>query len=176
MSAKQKSITVKDSIGLEKVLATNSAATSFTDPAATTTRPVNAISMRRAGSIADRLFLVPYGTGDANDVFEMWVTGWRKITSTAGVVLWVPTRLVKLTCTLGTAVGVAGTEVVATELFADTITATMGISNVSYFLFSTTDNTPAHAIVELNGCDLVEFTFDMTTNDPTGGNCLYARI
>jgi len=36
--------------------------------------------------------------------------------------------------------------------------------------------TTIDAIVELNGCDLVEFTFDMTTNDPTGGNCLYARI
>ncbi len=175
MAAKTRSISVRDSVGLAKALATNSTATSFTAPAATLTRPANAISVRRAGSVANRIMVVPYALGDDDDVFDMWVTGWRKITAD-GVTLWVPTRLVKLTCTVGTCVGVAASPVLATERFADTITASMGVSNVSYELFSTTDNTPAHAIVSLDGCDLVEFTFDLTTGDPTSANCLYARI
>lgn len=174
MSLKSVSISAKDSVGLAKALATNSSDTAFTAPAATTTRPANAIEMRRAGSVAGRIMVIPYGLGSDNDVFDMWITGWRRIKAD-GVTLWIPTRLVKLTCTIGTCVGVAASPVLATERFADTITASMGISNVSYELFSTADNTPAHAIVNLDGCDLVEFTFDPTTGTPTM-NCLYARI
>lgn len=172
---KSRTVSVRDSIGLAKGLSTNSTDASFTAPAATTTMPANGISMRRGGGVADRIMVIPYGVGDADDVFDMWVTGWRKITL-SGSTLWVPTRLVKLTCTLGTATGVASSPVLATELFCDTITASMGVSNVSYELYSTTDNTPAHAVVNCNGCNLIEFTFDMTTGNPTGANCLYARI
>lgn len=168
-----RNLAVKDGASYAKVRSTNATDTSFTAPAATTTRPASAgvVNLRRFGTIPEWLMVVPYGTGDADDVFDMWITGWRKIST-----LWVPTRLVKLTCTLGTAVGVSGAAITDSELFADTITASMGISNVSYQLFSPTDNTPAHALVAPNGCELLEFTFDTTTGDPTGCNALVARL
>lgn len=168
-----RNIAVKDGGSWVKARATNATSTSFSAPAATTTKPSGdgVVNLRRFGTIPEWVAVLPFGTGDADDVFEMWITGWRKIGT-----LWIPNRLVKLTCTLGTAVGVAGTAVVATELFADTITASGGIANVSYQLFSPTDNTPAHALVAPNGCELLEFTFDTTTGDPTGCNALVARL
>lgn len=156
-----------------KAFTANDASTSFTAPAATETEPsgTGVIDLRRQGAVPQWLRLAPYGTGGDDSVFEMWVTGWSKIGA-----LWVPKRLVKLTCTLSTSVGVAGSDVIETERFVDTITATGGISNVSYQLFSTTDNTPAHALVSPNGCELVQFSIDLTTGTPTGANCLVARV
>ena len=47
---------------------------------------------------------------------------------------------------------------------------------MSYQLYSTEDDTPAHVLLSPNGCPIVQFTFDMTTGNPTGANCLYARV
>lgn len=170
---------VLDCEAYTKAYTTNATDTSFASLIPTTTEPVNATSalasgvhkVRREGASPKWLRVVPYGTGDANDVFDMWITGWQKIGT-----LWVPTRLVMLTCTLGTATGVASAAVTNSELFCDTITATMGISNVSYELYSPTDNTVAHALVKTNGCEYIQFSFDMTTGSPTGANCLFARV
>jgi hypothetical protein len=168
----EKIVICQDTDDFVKVLATNSADTSFTAPVATTTKPTaGVVNLARQSAVPQWLAVVPYGTGGDDSVFEMWITGWRKVAT-----LWVPQRLVKLTCTLSTSVGVAGAALVATERLCDTITATGGISNVSYQLFSTTDNTPAHALVSPNGCSLIQFTFDLTTGTPTGANALYSRV
>ncbi len=169
----EKIVICQDSEDFVKVCTANAADTSFAAKIPTTTKPTGTgvVNFARQSAVPQWLKVVPFGTGGDDSVFEMWVTGWRKIAT-----LWVPTRLVKLTCTMGTAVGVAAAAVVATERFCDTITATGGVSNVSYQLFSTTDNTPAHALVSPNGCSLVEFTFDLTTGTPTGANALVARV
>ena len=166
-------LAVREGMSLAKVKATNAAETSFTAPVATLTKPANdgVVNLRRFGTIPEWVFLMPYGTGDADDVFEMWVTGWRKVGD-----LWLPFRLVKITATLSTFAGIATGDLVTTDLVADTVTATKGISNVSYELYSPEDNTPAHVLLKPNGCELLEFTFDMTTGNPTGANCLYARV
>jgi hypothetical protein len=70
---------------------------------------------------------------------------------------------------------VASSPVLATERFADTVTATLGISNVSYQLFSPADQTPAHVLVSPDGCEKVEFTMDNTTGT-SNTNILYAVI
>lgn len=157
----------------QKACATNAADTSFPSRIPTATRPDandGVHSLQNDAYTKHWIRVVPYGVGDDDAVFEMWITGWSQIDG-----LWIPTRLVKLTCTLSTAVGVAGEAVVATERFADTITATKGVSNVTYKLQSTEDNTPAHALVFVEGYEFLEFTFDMTTGDPTGANCLWVR-
>lgn len=166
-------VKVLDNPSLAKVKATDAAETSFTAPTFSLTKPTNdgVIDLRRFGTIPEWLFLVPFGRGDANDVFEMWVTGWRRLADG-----YLPTRLAKFTCTLSAFVGAAGGTLVVADKVCDTITATEGISNVSYELYSTEDDTPAHVLLKTNGCDLVEFTFDATTGDPTGMNCLYARL
>lgn len=168
-----KTIAARQGASLAKVKATDAAETSFTAPTFSLTKPSNdgVIDLRRYGEVPARLFLMPYGQGDADDVFEMWVTGWRKV-----AVGYVPVRLVKLTCTLSAFTGAAGGTLVVADKFCDTVTATGGISNVSYELGSPTDDTPAYVVIETRGCDLIEFTFDMTTGNPTGANCLWAKM
>jgi hypothetical protein len=168
-----RTLAVRDNPRLAKVKATDAAETAFTAPTYSLTKPANdgVIDLRRFGTIPEWLFLVPFGRGDANDVFEMWVTGWRRLA--AG---YLPIRTSKFTCTLSAFVGVAGGTLVVADKVCDTITATEGISNVSYELYSPEDDTPAHVLLRPNGCDLVEFHFDATTGDPTGMNCLWARL
>jgi hypothetical protein len=74
------------------------------------------------------------------------------------------------------AIDADGSCAALTGQFADTITASMGISNVSYQLFSPTDDTVAHALVSPDGCEKVELLFDATTGDPSGMNCLVAKV
>ena len=171
MSAK--TAIVHQSKKFAKARTTNATDTSFASKVPTTTKPSGegVINLKREARASQWVELVPYGTGDANDVFEMWVIGWREIDG-----LWVPKRLVKLTCTLGAMTGVAGASVLATELFCDTVTASMGISNVSYELYSPADDTACHVKVQTGGNELLELIFDATTGDPTGMNCLVAFV
>lgn len=158
---------------LKRARTENATDTSFASKVPTTTKPSGegVIQLRQNGYAADELLLLPLGTGDADDVFDMKLIGWKEAGN-----LWIPVPLLLVTCTLGTPVGVDGEEVDDSEKFCDTITAGFGVSNVSYQLFSPTNNTIAHVRAKTNGFDLVEIDFDTTTGDPTGANCLYAAI
>lgn len=158
---------------LKRARTTNATDTSFASKVPTVTRPSGegVVDIRKSGYGADELILIPFGTGDADDVFDMKVIGWKQVGD-----LWIPVPLLLATCTLGTAVGVDGEGVDDSEKFCDTVTASFGVSNVSYQLFSPTNNTVAHIRAKANGFDLVEFCFEFSTNDPTGANCLYAAI
>ena len=99
----EKIVLCQDAENFAKVLATNATTTSFTLPAPTTTKPTTGVvNFARKSAVPNWLKVVPYGVGEDNDVFEMWLTGWRKIGT-----LWIPNQLIKLTCTLSTAVGVS---------------------------------------------------------------------
>lgn len=162
---------VNKSQSLAKVRTTNATDTSFASKVPTTTEPTGegVVSVRAKGVVPEAVVVYPYGTGDADDVFDMKVLGWRKVGT-----LWIPVPLVTLTCTLGAGVGVSGAAVTDSEKFCDTVTAAGGISNVSYQLFSPTGDLVAHALVWTNGCDKLEFIFDATTGSPTGMNALWA--
>lgn len=164
--------------GLAKALAANATDTSFASRVPTTTEPTGdgVVGLRSHPDqvVPTWLLLVPYGTGDANDAFDVRVVGWRRVGT-----LWVPTTLLEFTATLGTAVGVAGADVADTEKFADTVSdpATgKGSVGVDCQPTSPADNTVAHYLVDTRGCPKVEFLFDATTGDPTGANLLYAQV
>lgn len=161
-----------------KARATNATDSSFASRVATTTTPTNdgVVTLAAdAGRTAPTwLMIVPYGTGDADDAFDVRVVGWRMVGT-----LWVPTTLLEFTATLGTAVGVAGADVAATEKWADTVSdpATgKGSAGVDCQPTSPADNTVAHYLVDTRGCPKVEFLFDMTTGAPTDANCLVAEV
>jgi hypothetical protein len=91
-----------------------------------------------------------------------------------------------LVCTAGTTVGVAGSSVLATERFADTITPVAlmledrviaaGTSvNSDVKIFSPANNTIAHVDLPFPAFELLEFTADQTTGTPTQ-NILWAGI
>jgi len=169
--------TIGDFAGrFRKARSSNSDDASFPSRVATTTEPTSDGVVDLTNGSVHRpapqwLYLVPYGVGDADDVFDMVVLGWRRVDT-----LWVPTRLLKVTCTLSAAVGVSGAAVADTERFCDTVaSAAVGVSNVTYTLHSPADDTIAHVRVSPEGCERVEVLFDMTTGSPTSANCLVAE-
>lgn len=182
-----------------RVRSVNATNTSFPAKADTVTEPagdagtatgasvIDLAGLGGAGYVPGKVRLTPYGTGDADDVFEMKVIGWRRSKGfdSTHKDTWHPEVLAHLVCTLGTATGVASGTVSATELYADTISvASAGepVTNAdttdagTVVFFSPADNTRAYADVPLLGCEKFEVIFDMTTNDPTGGNALYTLL
>jgi hypothetical protein len=163
-----------NSVPLLRSHATNATSTSFAVRADTVTEPTGdgVIDIRQAVETPTWIMLMPYGTGDADDVFDVRVIGWRK---SGGA--WTATRLVQFTATLGTKTGIAGGLVGASELYADTITAgSIGAENVSYRISSPVDNASAYVFLDTCGCQKIEILFDATTGSPTGMNCLYAQV
>lgn len=176
---------------LQKARSVNATDTSFPAKIPTNTEPtldagtatgqatIDLLQRGQLGAaVRNAAFLMPFGTGDDDDVFAMRLYGWRRIPGNGTTTrdLWVPVLLCELTCTMSTQVGVAGTPVVATERFCDTLALVTGNDDVSIDIVSPTGNVPAHAVVDVKGSAKLEFTFDMTTGSPTDANCLYALL
>lgn len=159
----------------QKFATTNKTDTSFPSKVATTTAPSNdgvitfPATAGGVGGVPSRIMIIPYGTGDDDDVFDMRIIGWRLVGT-----LYVPTILAQLTCTMSTAVGVSGATVSNTERFADTITLAAAYSSTQNVVTSPTGNVIAHVTMQTKGFSILEATFDMTTGDPTNANCLWA--
>lgn len=172
----------------QKVRSVNATATSFASKVPTLTEPSGDAGSATGASVIDlcpggngvsqasRLVLVPYGTGDADDVFAMRVIGWRCLGRGATTAIWIPVILAELTCTMSAVTGVAGGAVSATEYFCDTIALVSGNDDISIDIVSPTGDVIAHAAMDLKGFQKIEFQFDMTTNNPTGANCLIALV
>lgn len=172
---------------LRKALATNATTASFTIPAATVTRPsgnlVLDLNATPGQTQNGRVKLFPYGLGSANDAFSMRLWGWHHVgNDSAGNILWVPSLLVELACTVGAATGVANSPVLNTELFCDTITVVSEPSRTAdvtrageTVVYSPANDSVAWAAVMLHGAELLQWDFDQTTNTPTM-NCLYAFL
>jgi hypothetical protein len=184
-----------DTRRFRKARSVNATNTSFASKIPTRTEPSGDAGTATGASVIDlcgqpdgptpsHAMCVFYGTGDSNDIFEVKLIGWRRVGSGL-TTLWVPTILAHLVCTLGTSVGVAGGEVLATEAFVDTITVASA-GEPTYVAATTNSGTvrissPAgdligFAEVPLLGCQKLELIFDMTTGDPTGGNALLAFV
>lgn len=124
------------------------------------------------GLVQNRLLLVFFGTGNEDTTFAARVLGWRRLGTDDETDLWVPVELAEVACTLSATVGVAGTGVVATERFADTITLVAGNDDISMEIVSPTGDEIAHVVLDLKGFQKFEVQYDMT--GATDGNCLYA--
>lgn len=70
--------------------------------------------------------LVPIGTGSATNTFSIEVIGWTA-TNLGTQVLWIPVGpIIAYAVTLGSAAGVANSDLGSTTLFGKTITSTLG--------------------------------------------------
>lgn len=130
------------------------------------------------GISANAIKLIPYGTGDDNDVFVMSVLGWGCIDRGKSTQTWFSVILGQFTCTMSAYAGIALGALVATELVCDTI---VGVTNkwnddVTASILSPADDTPAHVTIDLEGFSKIEVLFDTTTGNPTGCNALYSLI
>lgn len=159
-----------------KLLSANSTASSFASVASTTTDPSSNSGFLTlcppAGPVPNSIILMPFGAGSDDQTFDMRVIGWLPFGSPYSY--WVPTILWQGTCTLSTAVGVAGQTTVATDRYADTIDTDIGTDGVTCSRLSNAANQPASVLVDLRGHRLIQIDFDMT--GATNGNCLYSPV
>lgn len=157
---------------------TNSTASSFSALADTVTRPTGSatrtiIDLSQSAGMAgvrarNTLAVVPYGGNDNNDIINVKVSVWNRFKErvTNGVAdLWTARLVCEVQCTLSSSlVGVAGQHVVATELYADTLTLTTGIAVLHN---GTADVDKAWFECDVAGNDLVEITGDLGTGGDT---------
>jgi|LakMenEpi03Aug12_release.lakeMendotaPanAssembly.Ray.scaffolds.fasta_scaffold01277_41 hypothetical protein len=118
----------------------------------------------------DWVQIVPFGDGADNATFDLRVIGWK----VSDLGLWTPTILGQAACTLSTAVGVAGYEVIASQRFADTIVLTQVQANVDSKLSSPANDTIGSFQLQTRGCVFVEVIFSLGT--ATGANALVAWV
>lgn len=165
-------------MGFRKARATDATDTSFPSKVPTATEPSGdgVHDLGTDGLVQNAVLLVPYGTGDDTDVFEVRVIGWRRLPKGSSASdLWVPVPLCELACTLSTPTGAANTPVGTTGKFCDTVTMNWG-STAGVTIVSPAENVIAHAVVDLRGFQKLEVIFDTTTGDPTGANLLIAFL
>lgn len=171
-----------------RALTTSATDSSFASRVPTNTEPSGngVIDICSQGALAPwAVQFWPFGLGDDNDVFDLRLWGWYRYGNNPGTLLWVPTLLAQVTCTMCAVTGAAGMLIAATERFCDTITighqpkkidadsggaASSGTLEIS----SPTNDLIAFGIVPLLGCQKLQLDFDMTTNDPTNANALLA--
>lgn len=121
------------------------------------------------------LVVMPFGGNDNNDLILVKVCGWRAIAQAGdvagdGLTQYVSTFICGLTATLSSALpGNAGRSVVATDLFADTLTAT----GTAVLYQGTADVDPAMALCDVSGFELVTIDLAVSTGGD-GANCLWA--
>ena len=138
-----------------------------------------------AGEVPNYIQLWPYGLGSDNDTFSMRIIGWRRIVpcDSNGMCQWTPHIIAEIACTISTAVGIAGGQVLNTERYADTITivseptitAATTREGASLILNSPANNTRANIILCTEGCEKLELQFDQTLGTP-GMNALYTLL
>lgn len=177
----------------QRALATNANTSSFASKIPTITEPINDGVLNLLGGggvlVPQFIMLIPIGLGANNDGFSMRLLGWRHIGGNANIPvnrLWIPVIIAEYTVLLGNVTGIAGSPVLDTEFFADTmapvaarqaddVIAAGTAVQTQYKLLSPVNDTPAHAVVPIDGWEKIEFQFDQTTNTPTC-NCLYALL
>lgn len=163
------------SAALAKARTADATDASFPSKVPTTTAPTGAgvldVAVDPAATTQRHLLLLPYGGDAENETFKLRVIGWKATTNG----LWVPTILAELTCTLGTATGVDGSDVENEMFFADTLVLAAGYSSDAVRVTSPANNTVARALVDLEGHRKVEVTFDRN-GSAASCNALYALL
>lgn len=162
-----------------KARETSSTASSFAAKIPTLTEPSGAgvFNLGKDGALArNGLMALGYGTGADNATFDVKIIGWRSV-GLGTELIWIPTVLAGITCTLSAITGVAGGALVAADRVVDTMTlmTALGTANVSVELVSpANDLDPAHAVVDLKGSGKIEVHFDLT--GATAANLLLAFL
>jgi hypothetical protein len=144
-------------------LAADSAATGFTAKIPRTSTPVGGTGVfdlassnySPGGQVPDWLQIQPFGTNADNETGNLRVWGWTKV---LGETLWIPQLLVELAFTLGNIA-----EGTASTFIADTITKTYGGDDAD--IISPANDLSGSAVINLRGCQIIEFDFDNGTND-----------
>lgn len=163
-------------IALARAFTASSTATSFTQPAATLTKPSGTGVVDFTALPPSFLRVMPFGTGANNSQFDMQVIGWSLAGGTGGTgSLWVPMVLCQFTVTLSQSVGVAtSTLVLDTDRFGDTLSdpaANLGTKGTDCFVHTPANDSPAHYLIDAEGCTIFSVAVNVTAG-ATAGNAL----
>ncbi len=123
------------------------------------------------------LKLIPYALASDTNTFNVRVIAWFSVSppdNDPNKNLYIPVPICELACTVSTPTGLAGTQVLNTELFCDTITITSGDTSLVK-VFSAANDTIAWAVIDFLGAPWVEVTFDVNSG-PTSMNALYTTL
>lgn len=129
------------------------------------------------------VYLTPIGVGSSTNTFAMTVLGWEVTKLGVGTPLWIPITLAAYAVTLGTATGVANSDLGTTTLFATSITFTGGPVGVSsgmnptsldWFVISPGSNAIATIKQATLGYRFLEVLFT-TGGSATSCNCLWRK-
>lgn len=125
--------------------------------------------------------LLFYGVGANDNTFSCRILGWANMCNDRANVfadsaqIWIPVVLAEVAVTLSsTPVGLAGANILATELFADTITITGTTANpgINCNIVSPANNTIARMFLDAEGYQYIEAQFT-TGGSATSCNGLY---
>lgn len=131
------------------------------------------------GQAQSGMHLQFFGVGADTTTFSARIIGWSPMVSsqlsvvTPETQIWIPNFLIEVSVALSVMTGLANKAIVATEVFADTITVvgtTGGTAGIDYKIRSPANDTIADLYVDLWGNTEVEVVFDMT--GATSGNAL----
>lgn len=151
------------------------------DAAAQTTLSIHEMGLGVGGVVQNGCFAQFYAVGADNVTFSARCYSWKRVPGTNSVPdLWVPILLCEVALVASaTFPGVAGGPVVATEIFADTVTLTFGNANVSTEVSSpgtTSANSGiAHVLMDWKGPALIQWTFT-TGGSATSCNGIFAPL
>lgn len=136
---------------LSKALAVNSVLTSFASTIPRNTRPSGMALLNGE----ETLEVFPYAIGADNNTLLFRVVGWRRLGfGSSG--LWIPTNIVEATGTISsTQIGIALSDVLETEMFADTIVVGAGIGVTPT---QTSNAGTASLICDVSGFEIVQFS------------------
>ena len=175
---------------IRRLFTTNVNSASFPSKIYTITEPVNDGVLKLTDGVGmgipERIQIWPLGLGSDDDVSSMRVIGWQRVMQDTLTTGWIPTILGEWVCTFSAAVGVAGSAVLNTERFADTIvpvaarqpdyTIAAGTAIGSGVkVCSPTADLIGHIVMPIGGYEKLEFTFDQTTGTSTS-NVLYKLL
>ncbi len=156
---------------LKKVYSTNQTGSSITSPSPTTTIPTTGIipaiyTVDTGGFLAsggNQYLFYFYAIGANNVTGKAQINGWRKVDNGT---LWIPMPLIQVDLIFGASTGVAASDVLDTERFADTITLTSGKNYTAAYeiiIAGTPDDTVAGLAVDVKGAELIQVQVSVGT-------------
>ncbi len=123
---------------------------------------------------ASRICVLPFAYGEPFAEFYTRIYGWRRLgDSNDPMVIWIPTLLVELFGITSSQSGIIGNYLGPTEYLVDTLSVTNGSLGSGYGT-SPGGGLPAYAVLDIQGCQKIQFDFVVGEEYPAFGNALWA--
>lgn len=143
------------------------------------------------GIAANRVLVVPYAHGSPGQTFSVRLTGWKQATENPDSWIWLPLVKIQMACIVGDLTGPSSgsaaeqlRRVLAGDVrFCDQITLTTAAATGSGLGLTGELMSPgpqsgmaAWIIMELRGCQYLQFQFDFLQDAPVPMNAFWCKV